>query len=115
MIGVERAQAEYAQLYYQHQADNLRIIHDAFVWTKHQSVFIFVVAHVLLLIGIGVAYYEFRNAMKLRQKARQQDEIKIELEGVALKTSLNAIWLLLGAFVFYFLYIKYVYTLTVVG
>ena len=112
---MEHAQAEYAQLYYQHQAENLRINEDAFVWAKHQSVFIFVVAHVLLFVGIGAAYYEFRNAMKLRQKAWQQDEIKIELEGVALKTSLNAIWLLLGAFVFYFLYIKYVYTITVVG
>jgi hypothetical protein len=109
----ERARVDYAKKYYQYQTDNLTFVHDVFVWNDRQSVFISIIAHLLLLLGVGAAYYEFRHAMKLREKAHKQDEINVGLEGVALKTSLRAIWLLVSAFVFYFLYIKFVYTITV--
>ena len=110
----ERAQLDYTRKLLQYQSANLDFTRNVFAWNSRQSVWIFVIAHVLLLTGIGAAAYEFYHTMRLRQQARKQDEIKIELEGVALKTSLRAIWLLVSAFVFYFLYIKFVYTLTAV-
>jgi hypothetical protein len=47
--------------------------------------------------------------------ARADNEIRISLEGVALKTSLHGVLLLCVAIGFYFLYLKFVYPITLVG
>jgi hypothetical protein len=76
-----------------------------------ESRFIFVIAHIILLLGIVAATIEFLNARKIRRSIRMENmtEISIGLEGVALKTSLHGTILLAASIGFYFLYLKFVY------
>jgi len=96
--------------------DQGQIQTEAFEWNASQSKFIFWVAHLLLLIALGTALFEFVHAFHTRQASRRdKDHIDINLEGIALKTSLRGIYILMTAVGIYLLYIKFVYTLTPVG
>lgn len=75
----------------------------------------FVVVHVIIMMGLWMAWLEFKHALVLRRQADQQpSELKLSLDGVALKTSLHGTALLALAFGFYLLYLKFVYPLIVV-
>ncbi len=100
-------------------------------WTNWISRFIFVVIHVVLAIGLWAAMREFIDAGRTRkrspppittavtgeqaQAAREQNELSISLQGIALKTSLHGLLILAAAIGFYFLYLKFVYPITVIG
>lgn len=100
-------------------------------WTNWISRFIFVVIHVVLAIGLWAALREFIDAGRTRkrspppittavtgeqaQAAREQNELSISLQGIALKTSLHGLLILAAAIGFYFLYLKFVYPITVIG
>lgn len=75
----------------------------------------FVVVHVVLLLALYVAWVEFKNARGSREEAHEaaEQELKISLEGIALKSSLQGTILLGLAFGFYLLYVKFVYPLVV--
>jgi hypothetical protein len=74
---------------------------------------IFITVHLVVVIGIGAAIYEFRQAHKTRKRAEQQEtEIQVSLEGIALKTSLQGVLLLGFALAFYFLYVEFVFPVT---
>lgn len=108
---------------------------------ERQTWFIFWVAHGLLLVGVGSAFWEFWRAGKLLNDAREvralrlqqpkasagladqttpvpqpqpkpQDELQISLDGITIKTAMRGMWLLMMALAFYFLYLKFVYTVT---
>lgn len=109
-------------------------------WTNVIGYVIAFIAHGLLVVGIGAAIIEFRNAERIRNEARRMKftqrtlttretmeeaeakretetegtEVKLSLEGIAVKTSLNGVVLLLVALAFYFLYLKFVFPITVV-
>jgi hypothetical protein len=99
-----------------------------------------VIAHLILAIGLWAAVREFNHALRTRAAAPEptpvatlaaadgamtaadaakialaETEIKISLEGVALKTALHGLLLLAVAIGFYFLYLKFVYPITLVG
>ncbi len=46
--------------------------------------------------------------------APEQSEIKVSLEGIALKTSFHGTLLLVIALVFYYLFLKFVYPISIV-
>ena len=76
---------------------------------------IFWVVHAILALGVAIAALEFFHARQTRRAKPETNEIKISMEGIALKTSLHGILILGLAFGFYFLYLKFVYTIQVVG
>ncbi len=84
-------------------------------WTNWISRGIFVVVHVILGFALWAARREFLEARRTRDKSREQHEVNVSLEGVALKTSLQGVLLLGFALGFYFLYLKFVYPIVEVG
>jgi hypothetical protein len=84
--------------------------------TNGISYFICAVAHILLALAAGAAFVEFRRAAAKRQQAdNATNEMKLSLEGIALKTSLHGVILLSLAIAFYFLYLRFVYGVAEVG
>ena len=105
---------------------------DVIRWTNWISRFIFVVIHVVLFLGLWAAMKEFIDAGRTRKSApapittaltdekaqaaqAKQNEVTISLQGIALKTSLHGFLILAAAIGFYFLYLKFVYPITVIG
>jgi hypothetical protein len=84
-------------------------------WTNWISRGIFVVVHVILAFALWAARREFLEARRTRDKSREQHEVNVSLEGVALKTSLQGVLLLGFALGFYFLYLKFVYPIAEIG
>lgn len=125
---------------YTWERERLKQVKTHVFWTNVIGYVIAVIAHGLLAVGIGAAITEFRNAERMRNEARQMKytqktltieettgeaeakreietegtEVKLSLEGIAVKTSLNGLVLLLVALAFYFLYLKFVFPITVV-
>lgn len=75
------------------------------LWIGHSM---WLTAHLLVIFCAYLSYIEFSNARKLRKQDVPQ-ELKVSLEGIALKTTLHGAFLLVIAMCFYFMYIKYVY------
>ena len=96
----------------------------------------FLVAHAILTVGLWAAVRGFLHAAETRKEAPAppdpaavaaatpaeaarlalaEQEIRVSLEGIALKTTLHGVVLLAMAIGFYFLYLKFVYPVTVVG
>lgn len=82
--------------------------------TNQISWFIFIVVHLILLLGLWAAIKEFRHASRTRKEKPEQTELRLSMEGIALKTALHGLLLLAIAFAFYFVYLKFVYPVTVV-
>ena len=85
---------------------------DVIRWTNWISRAIFAIVHVILFLGLRAAMSEFAHAQRMRREAPSETELRVSLEGVALKTSLHGIVLLGAAFGFYFLYLRFVYPIT---
>ncbi len=72
-------------------------------------------AHILLIVGLWAAVREFHDAHITRKLARQENvELKLSMHGVAIKTSLVGMVILVVSLVFYFLYLKFVYPITAI-
>jgi hypothetical protein len=82
--------------------------------TNRISWFIFIVVHLILLLGLWAATKEFRHASRTRREKPEQSEFRLSMEGIALKTALHGLLLLAIAFAFYFVYLRFVYPVTVV-
>lgn len=87
------------------------------LYTNWIGRFIFVVAHLVLGMGLWMSMHEFRAANARRREAKTvtQQELSISMEGVALKTTLHGTFIMVLALVFYFLYLKFVFPVVVVG
>lgn len=75
------------------------------LWIGHSM---WLMANFLVLFCTYLSFREFSTAQKIRKLDASQ-EIKISLEGIALKTTLHGVVLLALAMCFYFLYLKFVY------
>jgi hypothetical protein len=85
--------------------------------TNRLGFVIFGVVHLLVAVGLVMSWREFRRAETLRQRSGEGErdtELKVSLEGLALKTSLHGGVLLGFALAFYFLYLRFVYPISVV-
>ena len=82
-----------------------------FWWHRLATRVSFVMSHIFVLIALAAAMSEFLQARRLREEGRvaESAEIKVGIEGVAVKTSLFGVVLLITALGFYFLYLKFVY------
>ena len=76
-----------------------------------------VIVHIAVVVGFVAAFLEFFHAWKLRREGAQlaQHELRIGLEGVAVKTSLYGLLILLVASGFYLMYAKFIYPIQTVG
>lgn len=83
-------------------------------WTNRVGVVIFVLTHLILFIGIWAAIKEFLSASKIRNSETEQSEIKVSMEGIALKTSLHGTLLFALTLFLYFLFLKFVYPINVI-
>ena len=88
----------------------------AFADSGIMSITICWVAHILLVWALLAATIEYICALVTRKRASaQMQELSVSLEGIALKTSLHGTLLLGIAMIFYFLFLKYVYPITVIA
>jgi hypothetical protein len=87
----------------------------AFAYSRKISIVIFYVVHFILLCAVAFSILEIISAGYLRKKIREKQEIEINLEGIAMKTSMIGLLLLSIAFAFYLLYLKFVYPVTSVA
>jgi len=89
----------------------------AFRNNARATTLILVISHFVLACGLLAAGWEFWQASRTRKRASTaaQSEITIGLEGVAFKSALNGLLLLVLSMSFYFLYLKFVYPVTTVG
>jgi len=85
---------------------------DVLRWTNWISRFMFGVVHVILFLGLRAALAEFKHSARTRKDSAGETEMRVSLEGIALKTSLHGMVILVAAFGFYFLYIRFVYPIT---
>jgi hypothetical protein len=88
---------------------------NAFAGSGSMSVAVFWAAQGLLLWAVVAASVEFIRAQKVRTAAGEMQELRVSLEGLALKTSMHGTLLLVIAMSFYYLFLKFVYPVTVVG
>ncbi|HEX2837534.1 MAG TPA: hypothetical protein VHN77_05355 [Phycisphaerales bacterium] len=98
------------------EIEKYREIRTELFYTNWIGRIVFLVAHGVLALGLWMAAHEFRAAQAGRRKAEDQaQEIKLSLEGIALKTALHGVVIMAFAMGFYFLYLKFVYPITTVG
>src|SRR5215213_9013784 len=73
----------------------------------------FVLAHLLVLLGLTIGVLEFRQARRLRQRGAKAErmELSIGLEGLAVKSSLNGLLILFLCFAFYLAFLHFIYPL----
>lgn len=82
------------------------------------SIAIAVLVHALLIFGFYAGWREFNESNRMRKDARAmdlQEEIKISLDGVALKTSFLGMLILFTSIGLYFAFLKYVFPITEIG
>jgi hypothetical protein len=108
------------------EMEKLRETRDELWWYNVFGRFMFVIVHVILGIGLWMATMEFANARRLRTATGGKSggghgddnpapqELKIGLEGIAFKSSLQGTIILGLAFGFYFLYLKLVYPIVLI-
>ena len=113
---------------YEREINRLQEHSRTFGWNHTASVIIFWIAHVLLAVAVWAALREFVEAGQVRREARRikgaasgpeqvpvMQEIEIGMERVALRTTLHGLLILAAAMCFYFLYLKFVYTIVPVA
>lgn len=136
----EKARAAYVAKY-EREVERLKEVTRVFDWQHVSTIVVFFFAHLLLIAGLAAAWSEFASAAALRRAAQTQPattpraetqpqpgagsqpspervdpihELQLGLQGVALKTSLHGLLILLVAMGFYFLYLKFVYPISAV-
>lgn len=95
--------------------ERAKILRTEAAFSRHRwtSLIAFVIAHVLLALGLSLGMLEFRQAALLRNRGRKAEklELAVNFEGVAIKSSVNGLLLLLFSFAFYLAFLRYVYPL----
>ena len=108
---------DYAREKMTREKEKLHEARNVIRWTNFSSKVGFAIAHVAVLLGFWVAISELLHARKLRKNGEKldQQELRFGLEGIAVRTSLHGILLLMIAFGFYLVYLKFVFPIQVVG
>ena len=97
----------------QWKLERISYIQSTYKWHKGISYVICVIAHVFLFTGIIYAVLEFKHANVARRRANKETELRLSLEGVAIKTSLNGLVLFAISLIFYFMYLYFIYPITI--
>lgn len=84
-------------------------------WTNFCTYITFGIAHVLLICGFLLAYSEIKRSWRLRKRGKEVPlEVELGVEKIALKGALNGFFYMSACLLFYFLYLKFVYPVTIV-
>jgi hypothetical protein len=84
-------------------------------WSNISANITFILAHMLLVLGLVLAVWEWRKAGDVRKKSKAENlEIEIKLESLAMKGVQSGYLILVVSLLFYFLYLKFVYPVLVV-
>jgi len=106
----------YLQEMMQGGRDQIASTRRIFAFQYIESIVIFCLAHVLVGVALLAAGFEFLAARKMRRKAAAlQTELELGTQKLAFKTSSIALLYLLAALAFYFMYIRFVYPINVIG
>ena len=97
-----------------HEQNSLQERGKVVYWTNRVGVFIFILTHLVLFIGIWAAIKEFISANKTRSTETEQTELKVSMEGIALKTALHGTLIFALTLFLYFLFLKFVYPINVI-
>ena len=111
---IRQAYKAWTIAYMARQVDAIKENKSAFAMSGTMSILVCWVAHILLALAVLAAAVEFIRALQTRHKASQNEEVRVSLEGIALKTSMNGTLLLVIAMAFYYLFLKFVYPVTIV-
>jgi len=135
VVKAKRAELAIAQM--DREIQKLHEARDELAWYNSLGRFMFGVVHIVLGVALWMAWLEFDNARHVRAKlappkgvAAQKSkgkpkpgdeeetaaphELKLGLDGIAFKSSLQGTAILAIAFGFYFLYLKFVYPIVLV-
>lgn len=122
-IKLNEAYQEYLLNYYNNEViKTQKSWHDAIEFYAISSWVSLSVVHLILIIGITSAIMEFYNAHKIRlnnaklafDTNERNVELKIQMDGIAIKSSFLGLIILVISIGLYFLYLKYVHILKIV-
>ena len=99
------------------EREKVRISREVIRRTNRTAQIGMVIVHLAVVIGFLAALLEFFHARRLRKLGAETEvqEVKIGLEGVAVKTTLYGLLILLIASGFYLMFVRFVYPVQVVG
>lgn len=106
--GVKESYREFASARMEYAIKAMEERDRVIYWSNRASILIFLIAHAVLLLGLWAAIGEFLEARKIRHANVEASEIKIGLDGLALKTSLHGTVILLFSMALYYMFLVYV-------
>ena len=74
--------------------------------------------HIFLILGLYAGWQEFRQSYQLRKAAKiklDQQEIQINLNGIAIKTSFLGLIIMVSSLVLYFAFLNFVFPIVEIG
>jgi len=94
-----------------HETKKSKVVKDALVVQKAAAYTAFIVAHILLFVGIFIGIFEYRRIVNIKKRGEEVEDIEISIgiESIALKATMGATLALVFCFGFYTLYLVYVF------
>ncbi len=103
---------EYLKAFYEYNTDALKNRHDVFSWQYYSTIVIFLLVIMLVVAGVVFAALQFRHGM--RRKNQNVDTIELSLGSLKVSSSTMGIIVLTLSMGFFYLYLKFVYPVTIV-
>ena len=107
---LNRLSLEMEQLKVQNVENNYKVRAEAFKYHQIQTEVSFIVIHVLLVVGIFLSIVELISSIKTR-RGFVENQVDITASGIVVKSSFMSLAYLTISIAFYFLYLKFVYTI----
>ncbi len=85
-----------------------------FRWQLISSMIIFVIVVMLVIIGVYFSWQQFKKALA-EGKSMENTELKASLTGIQVSSSVLGIIILVIALLFFYLYLVYVYPISVIS
>lgn len=112
---LKNAYKDYVLSYLKREKQKLEESNAVISMTNRMGFIIFIVVHISLGISLCIALMEFNHARKARRLKKDTQELELSFEKIAFKTSLHGTILLILSLVLYFLFLKFVFPITVIG
>lgn len=102
----------YLKAFYEYNTNALENRREVFSWQYVSTIVIFVV--VVLLVFAGVVFAALQLKHGLRRKAQNVDTVEVSLGSVKVSSSTMGVIILTLSMCFFYLYLKYVYPVSIV-
>lgn len=103
----------YLKAFYEYNISALQNRREVFSWQYYSTIVIFVVVLLLVLAGVLFAALQFRHG--LRRKNQNVDTVELSLGSLKVSSSTMGIIILTLSMGFFYLYLKYVYPVSIVS